>query len=115
MGTIISLTKQRLQKCFIAIGVSDGGSGSDVCLDSTPSGVRSAIAANSVNEYINCNDNAIAINVAPSNASVFYGAKLFIVATAKRTPVASIDCVNATSASNASAFNEVETFLNFAA
>jgi hypothetical protein len=60
MGEIVSLRRWGLRRCFIAIGLSDDGICDDVCLDSTPSEVRSAIVASSFDEaIINCDDNVL--------------------------------------------------------
>jgi hypothetical protein len=87
-----------LQRCLIAIGVSDGGSGDDVCPDSTPPGVRSAIVASSVDEIIDCDDNAIATPDATANDRGSDDAVKIINAAADRASVATVDAAAASSA-----------------
>jgi hypothetical protein len=94
------------------MGVSDGGSGSDVCLDSTPSGVRSAIAVTSVNDDTNRGDDVTAIAAYDCVVKIFYAATAMTddaadaVAdtAAERSPVAT---VNAAAASNANRSDNV--------
>jgi hypothetical protein len=73
------------------IGVSDGGSGDDVCPDSTPPGVRSAIVASSVDEINDCDDNAIATPDATANNRGCDDAVKIFDAAAKRTSVTTVN------------------------
>jgi hypothetical protein len=93
------------------MGVSDGGSGGDVCLDSTPSGVRSAIAVTSVNDVTNRGDNVTAIPAYDCVVKIFYAAIAMtddaadaVADTAdERSPVATVNATAASIAASASA------------
>jgi hypothetical protein len=101
-----------LQRCFDAIGVSDGGSGGNACLDRTSSGVCSAITVHTVNEIINRDDNGNAIpDETADKRTNNNGVKIFDAANER----ASIAGINGAAASNFHASDDGTKIINAAA